>query len=495
MSNEVEYDPFEYAKELAAGEDLGRGDFEERREPSGLTRGELLKRGAVGVAAVSGAGALAGTAAAETSASGKFTGTLRVLSLGVEFPIPDIAKQASEELGFTVKPILAPSEKQPQIAITSPDTFDVFGGYNYQSLLVWPSGSLQPVDTRKIRGWNQFYKLFSLRQAQPRVGALHVRRRQRAVPDDVRRPRRVDRPAAVLGRAEEQQADRPLDRRERQADRRQAATPLHRRPGGPLQRRLDGLQRRRDPEAARAALVGRVAEHEVEGAGLPAPRPGDHVPGCGVRGAGARADEVQGLRQPDAGGDRSALQDPDQVQEAGPVPCVLVGLHRLGQPHGLEGGRARVDVVARRGARQGRGRQRPLRGAQGGLPRLVQRGGNLVEGHRPGEAAGLLRLPQLELQRVPRRGDHAPGLLHRQRPEAPAVDQIGEPASRPASPLPSTTTGGAARRLRETCRASRARSATSSRASVARAARSRSASASTPPGTRIRARACTSSRP
>ena len=39
MSNEVEYDPFEYAKELEAGADLGRSDFEERREPSGLTRG------------------------------------------------------------------------------------------------------------------------------------------------------------------------------------------------------------------------------------------------------------------------------------------------------------------------------------------------------------------------------------------------------------------------------------------------------------------------
>ena len=43
-----------------------------------------------------------------------------MLTLGVEFPIPDIAKQASKDLGFTVKPILADSEKQPQIAITSP---------------------------------------------------------------------------------------------------------------------------------------------------------------------------------------------------------------------------------------------------------------------------------------------------------------------------------------------------------------------------------------
>ena len=167
MSKDVEYDPFEYAEELAAGADLGHGDLEGRREPSGITRGELLKRGAVGAAAVTGAGALAGAAAAKPSASGQFTGTLRVLTLGVEFPTPDIAKQASDDLGFTVKPILAPSEKQPQIAITSPDTFDVFGGYNYQSLLVWPSGSLQPVDTRKIKGWKQFYKLFTHGKLNP----------------------------------------------------------------------------------------------------------------------------------------------------------------------------------------------------------------------------------------------------------------------------------------------------------------------------------------
>src|SRR5437868_1301225 len=136
MSEEYEYDPFEYAREIEAGDDLGRSDLD---EPRGLTRRDLLVKGGAGAAAVAGMGALAGSAAArgerssEVDKNGKFTGTLRVLSLGVEFPIPDIAKQASKELGFTVKPILAPSEKQPQIAITSPDTFDVFGGYNYQS--------------------------------------------------------------------------------------------------------------------------------------------------------------------------------------------------------------------------------------------------------------------------------------------------------------------------------------------------------------------------
>jgi len=167
MSDHLEYDPFEYAAELAAGADLASDDLSEARDRSGLTRGELIKRSAVGAAALSGAGALAGTAAAQTSASGKFTGTLRVLTLGVEFPNPNIAKQASKDLGFTVKPIVAPSEKQPGIAINSPDTFDVFGGYNYQSLLVWPSGSLQPVDTRRIPNWNKFYKLFTHGKLNP----------------------------------------------------------------------------------------------------------------------------------------------------------------------------------------------------------------------------------------------------------------------------------------------------------------------------------------
>jgi putative spermidine/putrescine transport system substrate-binding protein len=137
-----------------------------------LTRRELLARGGTAAAAAAGLGALAGPAAAssgasEVNAQGKFTGTLRVLSLGVEFPIPDIAKQASKDLGFTVKPILAPSEKQPQIAITSPDTFDVFGGYNYQSLLVWPSGGLQPLDTRKLSSWKSQYKLFTHGKLNP----------------------------------------------------------------------------------------------------------------------------------------------------------------------------------------------------------------------------------------------------------------------------------------------------------------------------------------
>ena len=118
------------------------------------------------------------------------------------------------------------------------------------------------------------------------------------------------------------------------------------------------------------------------------------------------------------------------------------------------------------------GREHPLRGAARGLPRLVQRRGDLVEGHRPGEAAGLLRLHQLELQRVPRRRDHAPGLLHRQRAEAAPVDQVRRREEGRLHAGRVRLLVAAASRPPRTCRASPARSATSRRASVATAARS-----------------------
>lgn len=107
----TDYDPSEYARLLEEGADLGRSDLSEprRTDGAGVSRRELLKRGAVGAAAVAGVGALASPAAAKVSSSGAFTGTLRVLTLGVEFPIPDIAKQASQDLGFEVKPIFADS--------------------------------------------------------------------------------------------------------------------------------------------------------------------------------------------------------------------------------------------------------------------------------------------------------------------------------------------------------------------------------------------------
>src|SRR5712692_4310094 len=95
MSDFEEFDPHEYADELGYTDELGRGDYsdptairaetpEERRR--GLTRRDLLVKGGVGAAAISGVGALAGTAAARVRSRDAFTSTISMISLGVEWP-------------------------------------------------------------------------------------------------------------------------------------------------------------------------------------------------------------------------------------------------------------------------------------------------------------------------------------------------------------------------------------------------------------------------
>ena len=141
-----------------------------------------------------------------------------------------------------------------------------------------------------------------------------------------------------------------------------------------------------------------------------------------------------------------------KYKKNGPVPRVLGDLQRLGQPHGLEGGRDRVDVVARRGAVKARRREHPLRRPAGGLPRLVRRRGHLVEGHGdPAKLQACYDYINWKYNGYLGADDHAPGLLHRQRADAAPVDQVGRGQAGRRSRPTSTTTGGAARRRRATC--------------------------------------------
>jgi putative spermidine/putrescine transport system substrate-binding protein len=172
MSEEYQHDPLEIARELAANRELGRSDFSEPMEAedearNGLTRREVLVRGGAAAASVSAVGALAGRAAAATSKSGAFTGTLRVITLGVEFPTPEVAQRIKQDLGFSVA--LTPTDPvtEAQKAITAPETFDIYGGYNYQDIQVWSTHHLLPIDTRKIKAWPQLYKLFAWGKVHP----------------------------------------------------------------------------------------------------------------------------------------------------------------------------------------------------------------------------------------------------------------------------------------------------------------------------------------
>ena len=98
---------------------------------------------------------------------GAFTGTLRVITLGVEFPTPEVAKKIKADLGFDVALTATDPVTMVQKAITAPDTFDIFGGYNYQDVQAWSSKNLLPVDTSKITAWPQMYKLFGWGKVHP----------------------------------------------------------------------------------------------------------------------------------------------------------------------------------------------------------------------------------------------------------------------------------------------------------------------------------------
>ena len=162
----VKNDPYEYAEHLKETQELTRGDFSEPREQSGLTRRNLLVKGGVGAAALGGLGAMAGKAAAAPASAGKFTGTLRVITLGVEWP-PGAKEQAEKDLGFKFNIQAMGTNQQVQKSITDPESFDVGGLYNYQFFQIWPTGNFTTVDTRKLTAWNAMYPLFTRGKVNP----------------------------------------------------------------------------------------------------------------------------------------------------------------------------------------------------------------------------------------------------------------------------------------------------------------------------------------
>ena len=183
MSDDFELDTNELARQLA----YSASDLPSTEEQDGVSRRELLKRGAVGAAAVAGLGglgSLAGSAAAATSKTGAFTGTLRVITLGVEFPTPEVAQRIKQDLGFDVALTATDPVTMLQKAITAPETFDIFGGYNYSTLPAWSTHNLLPIDTTKITGLASALQAVRLGKGQPGLEG-DLRRRRRPVPGNV----------------------------------------------------------------------------------------------------------------------------------------------------------------------------------------------------------------------------------------------------------------------------------------------------------------------
>jgi putative spermidine/putrescine transport system substrate-binding protein len=169
MPEEFEFDTGEFLKEVREHQRL-TGTEPRDEAPSGMTRRELLVKGGLTAAAVGGMGTLAGSAAARTSQvnkAGKFTGTLNVITLGVEFPTPEVAKRINQDLGFSVNLTVTDPVTEVQKMITAPETFDIFGGYNYHDIQGWSTHHLLPIDTKKITAWPHLYKLFAWGKVHP----------------------------------------------------------------------------------------------------------------------------------------------------------------------------------------------------------------------------------------------------------------------------------------------------------------------------------------
>jgi putative spermidine/putrescine transport system substrate-binding protein len=173
MGYNDEFDPHEYAEQLGYVDELTKGDHTEKGVERGKTPSELrmsrrdvLAKGAVGAATVAGLGAVAGSAAAAPAGSEKYSGTLRVITLGVEWP--QGAQQAAEKaLGVKFNIQAMSSTAQVQKSITDPTSFDIGGLYNYQFFQIWPTGNYAPVDTAKIKAWKDFYPLFTRGKLNP----------------------------------------------------------------------------------------------------------------------------------------------------------------------------------------------------------------------------------------------------------------------------------------------------------------------------------------
>ena len=226
MSEEFEFDRDEMAYQLERAR-APHGTEPKDEGGSGMTRRQLLVKGGVGAAAATSLGALAGNAAAATKKSGAFTGTLHVITLGVEFPTPEVAQRIKKDLGFDVALTATDPVTQVQKMITAPETFDIFGGYNYQDIQGWATDHTAADRHVQDQGMAPALQAVRLGEEPSRLEVGDVRRRRRSVPRALPQAG-DDRASALEGRAEVEQGHRPVDQRDHGQALLGEDAPLHR---------------------------------------------------------------------------------------------------------------------------------------------------------------------------------------------------------------------------------------------------------------------------
>jgi putative spermidine/putrescine transport system substrate-binding protein len=150
----------------------------------GITRRELMK-GGMAMATALGIGALFAAcggddsaapapapaegpapAPAPAEAAPAFTGTLRVLGLGVDLR-EDIREIAERDLGFSLQFDVVSGVELVQKAITQSEGYDVWAGYQNAHDQVWGSGNFLPIDRTRITRWNEISNIHKLGKLDP----------------------------------------------------------------------------------------------------------------------------------------------------------------------------------------------------------------------------------------------------------------------------------------------------------------------------------------
>jgi putative spermidine/putrescine transport system substrate-binding protein len=127
---------------------------------AGLTRRDLLERGAAAAGALAVSGAPNARAASE-----KFDGTIRVATLGFDLSV--VAGQAEKDLRLRILTEFATVFTMDRWTRQQPAAFDILSGFSYLINPNWSTGNLQPVEIAKIARWKEISSFLKLGKLRP----------------------------------------------------------------------------------------------------------------------------------------------------------------------------------------------------------------------------------------------------------------------------------------------------------------------------------------
>jgi putative spermidine/putrescine transport system substrate-binding protein len=137
------------------------GEGSRKHTTQGIGRRQFLGKAAKAVAAGVAAGAFPYSFNTARAADG-----LRTIGLGVSI-VNEIQAKASKDLGVTISGQALGYGEMLTKQITQSDQFEISEGYYNDMDLVWPAGSYQPIDTKRIKDFDKITNLVKTGKLAP----------------------------------------------------------------------------------------------------------------------------------------------------------------------------------------------------------------------------------------------------------------------------------------------------------------------------------------